>query len=898
MQSAMRIRVVALCVLYAVLPCGRDAWAAQRMTGAIAGTVRGDAGNELAGATVTVSNQSTGLERSAVTDDRGQYVVGSLPVEGDYDLRVELAGYAPATRQRVTLAPGDALEADVRLSVALAETIAVRVGTPLLERRLSAVQQRIDEPLTRSLPLFGRNFLELASLAAGFTGNAGVPNAQGQTQGANNVLVDGASHFSKWRSAPRAFYAGYGLEAIREVQVLTNVFSAEFGETLGSVTSAVTKAGTNDWHGSALFFDRDEALNAVPAFTDGKPPSSAQQFGATLGGPLVKGRTHFFGSYEGRRVRDSNIVSSPAAEGVIVPDRQDEHLAFFRVDHQGPNHLLTGRYNGQRFRWHREPGGLTLPGSGTRYLNDVQTVLLTDSIQVTGRVFNEVRAQAARYVDRRQDLQATPYVSRAGYAIEGGALGPVGFGADPEDTWEAADTLSVWKSAHAVKAGGGVKWVRARNASIGFGRGAYFYAGPPDLAPQPYQFVQGIAAGDAATAAEPRSLSAFGFVQDDWIVSSRLTLNLGLRYDVERISHLAGYAVPVDADNLQPRAGATWDPTGDGRTVLHAGVGLYTQQHLLYPLNRVQLEGADGIRTVTLTPDEALFPMYPAVLPAFTGGLLPPSDIHRVDPGFTNPYSLQYAAGLERLLGRTVLAVDAVHLAGHDLMSLVDVNAPVSIVEPAQRSVAAADATRPLLAVPGTFRKVLTLGNEGRSWYRAVQVKARRSVAAFHVTASYTLSRAEDMANYELPEDSRNLAAEKGRAATDVTHNAAAGLTWDLPGAGRALGGWSLSGIGLVRSGRPYTITWGDDRNGTTQNDARPGARNTARTGAFRTVDLAVIRRVRRRWGTAEARLETFNLFNAVNYDRYVGELLSPLFGRPVSAFPKRRLQLAAVVRF
>lgn len=886
-------------VLLAVLLHATAPLAAQRMTGAVSGAVRGDAGNDLAGVTVTVDNQATGLVRTAVTDERGQYVVGSLPVEGEYDVRVELAGFAPATRQRVRLAPGDTLVVDFRLSVALAETIAVRVGQPLLDGRRSAVQQRIDEPLARSLPLFGRNFIELASLAAGFTGNASAPNPQGQAPGANNVLVDGASHFSKWRSAPRAFYAGYGLETIREVQVLTNVFSAEFGEALGSVTSAVTKAGTNDWHGSAVFFARDEALNAVPAFTDAKPPAGAQQFGGTVGGPLVTGRTHFFGSYEGRRVRESNIVVSPAAAGAVVPDHQDEHLGFFRVDHQaGTNHLLTGRYNAQRFRWHREPGGLTLPGAGTHYANDVQTALVTDSVQATGRVFNELRAQMARYVDRRSDLQAAPYVYRAGYSVEGGALGPVGFGANPEDTWEAADTLSVWKGGHAIKTGGGVEWVRARNTSLGYGRGAYFFAGPPDQYAQPYQFVQGIAVGAAATVAEPRSLAGFGFVQDDWSVSSRLTLNLGVRYDVERISHLAGYAVPVDTDNVQPRAGAAWDPFGDGRTVVRGGIGLYTQQHLLYPLNRVQLEGADGIRTVALTPESALFPVYPAVLQSFAGGLLPPSDIHRVDPAFANPFSVQYAVGVERLVGGTAIGVDVVRLLGRDLMSLVDVNAPVSLVKPAQRTVAAADASRPLAAVPGTFRKVLTLGNEGRSWYRAVQVKARRSAASLHLSASYTLSRAEDMANYELPEDSRNLAAEKGRAATDITHNAATGLTWDLPGAGRVLGGWSLSGIGVLRSGRPYTITWGDDRNGTTQNDARPGARNTARTGAYRSVDLAVIRRVALGWGTAEARLEAFNLFNAVNYDRYVGELLSPLFASPISAFPKRRLQLAGVVRF
>ena len=119
-----------------------------------------------------------------------------------------------------------------------------------------------------------------------------------------------------------------------------------------------------------------------------------------------------------------------------------------------------------------------------------------------------------------------------------------------------------------------------------------------------------------------------------------------------------------------------------------------------------------------------------------------------------------------------------------------------------------------------------------------------------------------------------------------------------MPGAWPYLGGWSISGIGTLRSNRPYTITWGDDRNGTTQNDARPGGRNTGTTDAFQNVDVALVRRFRRGTKVIEARVEAFNAFNTTNFDEYVGALSSPLFAQPVLAFPKQRLQLAAVVRF
>ena len=200
--------------------------------------------------------------------------------------------------------------------------------------------------------------------------------------------------------------------------------------------------------------------------------------------------------------------------------------------------------------------------------------------------------------------------------------------------------------------------------------------------------------------------------------------------------------------------------------------------------------------------------------------------------------------------------------------------------------------------MPGGYRNIITLGNQGSSWYHALTIKANRSMGRLTTVASYTLSRAEDMANYQLPEDSRDLSAEKGRSSADIPHNVATGVAWDVPGSRPLTRGWSLAGIGVFRSHRPYTISWGDDRNGTTQNDARPGARNTGKTGSYRTVDLSLTKRFRLGAASVDARVQAFNALDATNYDQYVGELLSPLFGKPVSAFPPRRIEIAAIVRF
>ena len=376
--------------------------AAQRATGAVDGAVTDETGSALSNVTIVVQNESTGFERSTTTGADGRYVITSLPVEGTYSIGATLLRFSTLIRRDVTLRSGETVVIDFTLRVTTTpEQVEVVGGTPVPDLGQSSAQQTVSEQLVRTLPLFGRDFIRLASLAPGFTGNAAFPSPLGQPYWANNVLVDGATHFSKWRSAPRSFYSGYGLESIKEVQVLATNFPAEFGEALATITSAVTKAGTNAFGGSVLFFAQDDALNATPAFGP-KPRAQSRQVGFTLGGPFIRDRVHFLGSYDGRRSRRDNIVVSPVAQGTRVPDNQDEHLVLFRVDQQiGQRHLMTTRYNGQFFRWHNEMGGLSLPGTGTRFTNDAGTLLVTSASQLSSRLLNEARFQFARYVDTR-----------------------------------------------------------------------------------------------------------------------------------------------------------------------------------------------------------------------------------------------------------------------------------------------------------------------------------------------------------------------------------------------------------------------------------------------------------------------------------------------------------------
>ena len=686
-------------ILVVLSLCAWGRLAVAQTTGAVSGTVTASTGLALPGVAVTLRNAAGGPDRTIQTQTDGSYLFTNLSVPGTYEVQADLQGFATVVHAGVTIAESQRLTVDFTLYAATAEALVVTGRVATLEHQRSTIQQMVPDALVHALPLNGRSFLALTSLTAGFTGNAIAPSPQGQIYWSNNVVVDGASHFSKWRGAARTFYSGYGLDSIREVQVLTSQFSAEFGEALATVTLAVTNSGTNTLRNSAFLFGQAGVLNDRPAFTPRRPPFSSERFGGTSGGPLIKDRTHFFISYEGNVVRGSKIVTSPAESGAEAKNTQNEELFFLKVDHKvSRRDLLTARYNGQWFNWHDEPGGLTLAGSGTNYKNDTHTFFLSDTALLSNRMLNQAHFQFARYTDLRLDLNASPYIERSGYSIEGGRLGPYGNGVTPEDTVEAADTLSYVTGAHSMKFGGAIKHVSTHTQSLPYGFGSFYFAGDPAVFTQPYAFYQELASSVATATADPTSLSVLGFAQDDWTIGPRLTLNAGLRYDVEHISNLRHYDAPTDANNIQPRLGAAWEAI-PAHMVVRGGIGLYTQQQLLGYLNRVQLDGADGAVQLSLAPGSPLMPAYPAVLSLATLPVLPPRDIRVIDPNFKNPYSMQATIGAEHSLFGMVVGTDFVYLRGFDLMSLVDTNAPASTSKFASRTVAQADLTRPILPV-------------------------------------------------------------------------------------------------------------------------------------------------------------------------------------------------------
>jgi len=304
---------------------------AQVITGSISGTVADETGAVLPGVEVTINNLDTGLSRTAISDDRGAYRAPSLPV-GPYEVRAELAGFQTVIRTGISLTVGRQAVVNLELRVGeITEQVIVTGEASLVETTQSTVADLVDEQKIRDLPLNGRDFTQLALLQAGVVLSISAPRAQIGNEGQKisiagtrstqtAVLLDGTDIRNELNTTPGgASGALLGVETVQEFQVITGVFSAEYGKFTGGVINAVTKSGTNQFHGNIYEFHRNSALDARNFFDQEEVPAfKRNQFGFTLGGPITPDKTFFFGGYEGFRERLLNSEVSPVPNDLAI----------------------------------------------------------------------------------------------------------------------------------------------------------------------------------------------------------------------------------------------------------------------------------------------------------------------------------------------------------------------------------------------------------------------------------------------------------------------------------------------------------------------------------------------------------------------------------------------------
>ena len=939
MNALMRLRAALPVLLVTLLV---PVWAqAQNPTFALEGVVTDAQQAVLPGVIVTVQNTATGLTRTVTTDSNGRYVVRALPPEGQYRVQAEIAGFSTQLRQNLVFNAGQNVVLNFAMQLStVQETVTVAGEAPIVSTTSSEVASTIDRQAFETLPVKERNYFRLLTLdsnvVATGTGSNAV-NVGGGEVWNFGTYVDGTNNHSKWltlQRAPQLGSSGFAIETVKEVQLITNQFSAEFGGHSAGVASMITKSGTNQFDGSAFVMIRPGDLDAAPPLApivNGekvKAPYNQQQFGGTVGGPIMQDKLFFFGSNERRRERSEVTVTALDSPVPTVDTPADEHQGHAKLDLRFNERQSLGvRYN--MVRWHKdnESGGLNLPGTGFLWDNNVDTIHGTFTTVISDRMLNEVRGQYSRYTDRRAAKCDCVSIVRQGYSTDGG-YDQGTWGVLPEETYDLSTTFSLWRGNHTMKTGASFTYDVTEQLFAPLQNGRYTFPGAPNVAPNPTLFTQAFALVPEARLMFPKAYVLAGFFQDDWRVSNRFTLNLGLRYDVEIIKDIPDWPAGTDANNLDPRVGFAWDPKGDQKWAVRGGVGRFTQQHPIFTIVKGGVGGRNGLVTLSLSSSDPLFPTFPNVLPGFPpGAVLPARSIQEISPDLENEYAWQGSFGVQRQLGaRTSVAVDANINRGHK-HGFLDMNAPTPIPKDQLqaalsanpnaiiRTQAQADLTRPQLPGPNGFRHMDVLTSEGRSWYEGIRFSMIHRTAPLTVTASYTRSSAEDMLNHWFsPENSRDPESDRAPTGADTPHNLVTSLNWNMPGTGVILGGWRLSAVTHSQSGSPYTIRYAGDPVGYGQGvgaacnsrgcqPSTPDGRNTARGMFMNWADLTMGKQFPVGQDHIEFRADVFNVFNNQNLlaGGYINLVGNARFGQHTgggAVMPSRQFQFALTYRF
>lgn len=777
---------------------------AQRATSAdITGTVADESGAILPGATVTATNLATNQSRQSVTDKDGRYYIGAVP-PGVYAISVQLSGFAPLERKGVRLLLGQRAEMNFRLRVGTAEAIVITARAPVVDPTQTAVSTVVDHQQIDTLPTNGRNFLDFTILTPGVTNDdtpqQGASATSGLTFGgqrarSNNIMVDGVDNNDPIVGAVRATFSQ---EAVQEFQVLTNSYSAEYGNASGGVVNIITKSGTNQTQGDAFEFFRDKSLNAKGYFerfdvngnaiNQPKAPFRQNQYGFTLGGPIQRDRTFYFLSLENSQTHDSNFVNiDPTAAALLdkagfpvqlgnVPFAVDSKAYLAKVDHQVASaHNLSVRANyASLINENIEPfGGQVAKSRGAVQNRKDWAIAASETDSLSERTINELRAQFAHEDQTVDSLdpncggpcttfsQGGPTVEIVGYA----SVGRQRFTPNPRrnDHYQLKDTYSLFTGNHSVKAGFDFDDVYTGYTALPlhFG-GRYIFVDLPAI-PQiglnqpitalqafalglPGAYVQGY--GTSGASYNDPDLAAF--VQDDWSITPKLVVKAGLRYqrqwmyDIPYTVSMPGggsytYKLPQQNLNFAPRLSVAYDPAGDGRSSIHAAWGIFYDNQIL-----AAAQIGDGIDGTNLRTLVLLFPNSIAAWNA-PGHKLPepatpyPSLVINPDPGMKTPSSQQASLGYDRAIGQTMsVSIDALYVHGIHQLGTIDYNPLVPALGPGRRP-------DDINGVAGTSASVLQYTSFGQTWYSGATISINKRFSNnLQFLLSYTRSKAED----------------------------------------------------------------------------------------------------------------------------------------------------------
>lgn len=955
MESKKLLSLTSTALFLLLASC--TAWC-QTNLATVRGRVTDPSGGIVPGATVTARETDTNLTRTTQTDSAGQYLIANLPA-GPYDLTFQQAGFG-GSKASVVLQVGQESTVDSALQLAGVQQQVEVSATAATVQTENTVEMEVSPRQLNELPTFNRSFSDLAQLAPGIntTGSSSMGfSAAGQKQYQNNVLVDGGTNAMQFYGTQADTYPQ---DWIQEFQVMTNGYSAEYGHASGAFLNVITKSGTNEFHGRAYGFFQNAALNAppyaghytnnVPQFLSSTPPYDQYRVGGYLGGPILKNRLFFFGGFEDLSNNQTTTLSISQYwinQGIpyIIPESytlrpfigkgdwiiNNTNRLSVRYDRTNQTlHNCSGQIGqgcDNQPNWTQESRGLytgpiwstvaALTSTfGSRAFNEFRFYYGVNKVSIFSNITGDKLGGAALLADTSQ-LGLFSEKTYPGAHFGSGSLG----GLEGESNMYFDDDFSYLIGKHQLKFGGEISRPQFDMNIDASQHGRWYFA--QDLAfninnpaSYPYEYIITLGVPDDV---ETHTNGAV-YVEDTWKLRDNLTLNLGLRWEVDTTTEIgnqlvAGYnqriesqygggpvafKINPDLHDFSPRLGLVWAPTADRKTTLRVGAGtFYDQNHSNYSdiaLNQTLLnQGRYQFNANNPSQNPFYNPANPtgsaAQLEAFLAsnfpnspnfasvGLLPQS-ANLLSPNFRTPYTEQLTAGAtHQFTSGLFLQADFVYSHGRDQVVDRQTNlVPTNGQNPQTATSFVSNDPR--------YSQITYYENLGWTQYTALQTRLSYNKGTrLHLDASYTLARTTSDTTADgigggLATNPYNLSLDAGPDDQDRRHNVTADAVYSLPH------GFEVSGIFHYGSPFPYTETSIYDIY------VRPAPRNSLRGDDYNDTDVRASK-VFHLGERFQARVfwEVFNLFNARNFYNYQGSLQSSQFGQPESMFPSRAQQ-------
>ena len=910
----------------------------------VSGRVTDPSGAVVAAARVAARQTDTNVTATAETDGEGRFRFPYLRV-GPYEIIVHQPGFADATR-RLTLTLGGAFDLPVSLTVgALEASVDVAAQATVLEAARSQIAGTVSQAEIERLPLNGRNFLDLALLVPGvslpnisgaqlFAETSAVPgvgiSVGSQRNFSNNFIVDGLS-----ANDDAAGLTGipYGVEAVDQFQVVTSGGQAELGRALGGYINIVTKSGANAVHGNVYEYFRDQSLNAPNALSGTTLPMSQSQYGGSLGGPVRRDRTFYFSNFEQRLLDQSGLVTISqfnvnainarlTATGYpgslittgVYPNPVHTTNFLAKLDHQFSNNdLFSVRYSlyDAISSNSRGAGALNAPSASAGLDNIDQTIAFSNTATLSPRTVNETRAQ---FVD--SDLGAPP-TDLIGPAVN--IQGVAAFGTSSTSPTgrlnrmvQVVDNLSHQAGAHAMRVG--VDFL-INSDTITYPRsvrGAYVFSSLPNFLAGVYNNA-GFTQTFNENVVSQTNPNVGVYAQDEWRVGPRLTVNAGLRYDLQFLK-----TINTDRNNISPRLGFAWTPLDSRRMLIRGSAGLFYDRVPLRAVANALLSAGNttdlgSLRqiSVSLSPAQAAAPVFPNIL----SNVVPSVTLFNLttmDPHMQNAYSRQASVEVEQQLGqRGTVSVGYQYVRGQNLIIQVNQNVPTCVATGTNNGCR----PNPAFANNNQYSPL------AHSNYHGLHVSyVQRPLSWGNYRVSYTYSTSMDDVGenfFSSPIDPFDISKDWGRSDDDqrhrlVVHGAVnspmgpASTAWE-----RVSHGFQLSGALQAYSTLPLNITSGITTvAGTAGRPIVNGefiGRNTGTGPDFLSLSLrlsrtfAIVRSVR-----LETLVEGFNLTNRTNVVTLNSNFgpgaypsnPSPSFGQVLAVGDPRSFQLGLRLKF